>query len=318
MALVRVPRSWEIRENLVTAESAYLNRRHFLKTTAAIGGSLFLNGGLQAESEEAVSDRDAVQALYPPEWNPAYSVHLPMTEEAVAGRYNNFYEFTTIKEKVYEVAQSFETYPWTIELDGHCENKGRFDVDALIRQFGIEERVYRFRCVEAWAMVVPWSGFPLHKLIDFAMPTDKAQYVCMYAFFRSEEATGQKKQNWYPWPYFEGMRLDEARNELAVMATGIYGKEMPVQHGAPIRLVVPWKYGYKSIKSVVKIEFSRRQPDTFWNTLSPREYDFWSNVNPAVPHPRWSQATELMIGSGERLQTLKYNGYRKQVEHLYS
>ena len=268
-----------------------------------------------AVSEAALPDPSA--NLYPAVRNAAYPIYLPMTEEAVAARYNNFYEFTAIKEKVHELVDDFVTEPWSIEITRHCANPGTYDVADLVKKFGLEERVYRLRCVEAWAMVVPWTGFPLSKLIELVEPTSKAKHVRMWTFNRPEQAPGQKKQTWYPWPYFEGLTLEEARNELTMMVTGIYGHPLPKQHGAPIRLVVPWKYGYKSIKSVVKIELTRRRPDTFWETLAPREYDFWANVNPAVPHPRWSQATEQMIGSGKRVQTLKYNGYRKEVGHLY-
>ena len=266
-------------------------------------------------SEAAPTDASA--NLYPAVRNDAYPVYLPMTEEAVAAHYNNFYEFSAIKEKVHELVDDFVTEPWTIEITGHCARPGTYDVADLVKKFGLEERVYRLRCVEAWAMVVPWTGFPLNKLIEMVEPTAKAKHVRMFTVNRPDQAPGQKKQSWYPWPYFEGLTLEEARNELTMMVTGIYGHPLPKQHGAPIRLVVPWKYGYKSIKSVVKIELTSRRPDTFWETLAPREYDFWANVNPAVSHPRWSQATEQMIGSGKRVQTLKYNGYRKQVGHLY-
>ena len=312
MSLIRVPQAWEIPERFATSESAYVNRRTFLKAAGSIAGALVGSGVM---GEEANS---SARSLYPAPRNGDYRVYLPMTEESVAARYNNFYEFTPIKEKVHELVEGFETHPWSIELSGHCSNPGRYDVEDLVSRFGLEERVYRFRCVEAWSMVVPWTGFPLKKLVDLAEPTSKARFVRLKTFFRPGQAPGQKSQSWYPWPYFEGLRLDEAHNELSFMATGIYGHELPMQHGAPIRLVVPWKYGYKSIKSIVKIEFTRGQPDTFWNTIAPREYDFWSNVNPAVPHPRWSQATERMIGTDERVQTLKYNGYRRQVGHLYS
>ena len=239
-----------------------------------------------AVSEAALPDPSA--NLYPAVRNAAYPNYLPMTEEAVAARYNNFYEFTAIKEKVHELVDDFVTEPWSIEITGHCENPGTYDVADLVKKFGLEERVYRLRCVEAWAMVFPWTGFPLSKLIELVEPTSKAKHVRMWTFNRPEQAPGQKKQTWYPWPYFEGLTLEEARNELTMMVTGIYGHPLPKQHGAPIRLVVPWKYGYKSIKSVIKIELSSRRPDTFWETLAPREYDFWANVNPAVPHPRWS------------------------------
>jgi methionine sulfoxide reductase catalytic subunit len=314
---IRSRKLWELPERLATSEDHYMNRRTFLKA-ASVGSAALMASSVSGEDPDSgASLRNAVRTMYPADRNPAYKVHLPMSEESVAAQFNNFYEFSAIKEKVHELVDGFDTHPWSIEVGGHCNNPGTFDVDNLTRKFGLEERVYRFRCVEAWAMVVPWTGFPLSKLIDLADPTSKAKYVRMFTFNRPEQAPGQKKQSWYPWPYFEAISVEEARNELSLMATGIYGHEMPMQHGAPIRLVVPWKYGYKSIKSVVKIEFTSRRPDTFWNTLAPREYGFVSNVNPAEPHPRWSQATEQMIGTGKRVQTLKYNGYRKQVGHLY-
>ena len=192
-----------------------------------------------------------------------------------------------------------------------------YDLDDLVRRMPLEERLYRFRCVEAWAMAVPWTGFPMKALINEVQPKSSARYVRMVTFQRPEQAPGQKSQPWYPWPYFEALTMEEAMNELTLLGTGIYGHALPKQHGAPIRLVAPWKYGFKSIKSIVSIEFTDKQPPTFWNKLAPSEYDFWANVNPNVPHPRWSQATERLISTGERVPSQLYNGYGEYVAHLY-
>jgi sulfoxide reductase catalytic subunit YedY len=207
--------------------------------------------------------------------------------------------------------------PWTVEIGGLCERAGTHDVEALIRRFPLEERVYRFRCVEAWAMVVPWTGFPLRALVEWAAPRPEARYVRFETFHRPSEALGQVLTFWYPWPYVEGLRIDEATSELALVATGIYGKPLPRQHGAPLRIVVPWKYGFKSAKSLVRIDFVAERPATFWNAVAPHEYGFEANVDPEVAHPRWSQATERLLGSDERQPTLKYNGYQKWVAALY-
>jgi sulfoxide reductase catalytic subunit YedY len=204
-----------------------------------------------------------------------------------------------------------------VELAGRCARTGTYDADELIRRFALEERVYRFRCVEAWAMVVPWTGFPLADLVRWAEPSAEARFVRFTGFERPFEAVGQLLSFWYPWPYTEGLRLDEASHELTLLVSGVYGKPLPKQHGAPLRLIVPWKYGFKSIKSIERIEFTRERPTTFWNGLEPDEYGFEANVNPEVPHPRWSQATERLLGSDERQPTLLYNGYAERVAHLY-
>jgi sulfoxide reductase catalytic subunit YedY len=187
----------------------------------------------------------------------------------------------------------------------------------LLKKMPVEERLYRHRCVERWAMAVPWTGFPMKAFVDFARPLAKARFVRMVSFLRPHEAPGQAQATWYPWPYFEGLTLAEANNELSFLVTGMYGKDLPKQNGAPLRLAVPWKYGYKSAKAIVRFEFTDKQPGTFWNTVAPTEYDFWSNVNPKVPHPRWSQAQEEMIGTREIRPTLMYNGYGEFVAHLY-
>jgi sulfoxide reductase catalytic subunit YedY len=262
---------------------------------------------------------DDILALYPAAPNAAFlDGGRPVTDAQFANRFNNFYEFTTNKSRVWELAGTLTTHPWEIEVSGLCGKPGTYDTDELVRGLVLEERIYRFRCVEAWSMVVPWTGAPLKQLLDKFEPSTDARYVRFLTFNRPDEAEGQRTQAHYPWPYFEGLRMDEAMNDLAMAVTGIYGKPMPNQHGPPIRLITPWKYGFKSIKSIAKIEFTATQPPTFWNTLSAREYDFLANVDPAVPHPRWSQATERDIGNnGERIETFPYNGYAEQVASLY-
>lgn len=328
MPIIKIPNGWEISESLVTPEEVFMNRRKFLKVLGFSGfGAWSLFSDFSHETLEANSQNSGVQGVrrsiprpkppYPAPRNSKYRIDRAITTEKVAASYNNFYEFTTDKGRVWQLAEDFETRPWEIEVTGHVHKKRKFDVDELIKLMPLEERVYRFRCVEAWSMVVPWVGFPFKKLIDEVQPTSSAKYVRMVSFNRPEQAIGQRTQRWYPWPYYEGLTMEEATNELTMLVTGIYGHALPNQHGAPIRLITPWKYGYKSIKSIVLIEFVSKQPPTFWNTLTPNEYDFWSNVNPKVPHPRWSQATERVIDTGQRIPTLPYNGYGEFVANLY-
>ena len=248
--------------------------------------------------------------------NPNFTVNRQMTDEVVAATYNNYYEFTLSKSTVWKRVEKFKTRPWEIEISGLVEKPMTLDVDDLIKQVPLEERIYRFRCVEAWAMVVPWIGFPMKALLEKVQPTADAKYVRMLTFLDPDVAPEQRDLR-MPWPYFEALTLAEAMNDLTLLTVGIYGHILPPQHGAPIRLIVPWKYGFKSIKSIVSIELTDQKPRTFWNTLAPREYDFEANVNPNVPHPRWSQARERMIGTGERFPTLLYNGYGSSVAHLY-
>lgn len=230
--------------------------------------------------------------------------------------FNNYYEFTVSKEGVAGFAEKFQTSPWDVEVYGLVNKPRKFSVDDLVKKFQPEERIYRLRCVEGWSMVIPWVGFPLAKLLEEVEPTLDARYVRFETVFRPEEMPGQK-QAVYPWPYQEGLRLDEALNDLTILATGLYGGELPAQNGGGIRLVVPWKYGFKSIKAVIKIELVSAQPSTLWNTIAPNEYGFYSNVNPNVDHPRWSQSTERRIGEVSRRDTLLFNGYAEQVAHLY-
>ena len=262
--------------------------------------------------------------LYPAVRNDSYPVpYGTETLEAHAQTYNNYYEFIGSSLNVNSVWQftgPLEVWPWTVEVAGAAELTGTFDIAELEREFGIEERVYRLRCVEAWSIVVPWSGFPLATLISKFRPLSTATHVKFTSFNRPEQAVGQKNQPWYPWPYYEGLRMDEALNELAFVATGIYGHPTPKQNGAPWRLALPWKYGYKSAKAITKIEFVTEEPGTFWSKIRPEAYGFYSNVNPDVPHPNWSQAYELPVphkSQTQRIPTQVFNGYGAWVADLY-
>jgi len=229
--------------------------------------------------------------------------------------YNNFYEFTTNKEAVAPMAKDYPSQPWTIEVGGLVANPGTYDLDDIAK-FQQEERIYRMRCVEAWSMVIPWLGFPLAELLKQVEPTSDAKYVRFETVYDPDRLPGQRS-DWYQWPYIEGLRLDEAMNDLTLLATGLYGEAMPMQNGAPLRLVVPWKYGFKSIKSIVKIDLVEEQPTSLWMAAAPNEYGFYANVNPDVNHPRWSQRTERRIGELKRRETLPFNGYGEQVAYLY-
>lgn len=253
---------------------------------------------------------------YPAQRNSEFNPGWRLTNEKEAGTYNNFYEFSLAKD-AFRYVGKFVTTPWSVEITGLVEKPMTLDAQELAEMFDLEERVYRFRCVEAWAMIVPWTGFQLSKLIERVVPKPESKFIRFETFNRPSQAPGMAKTPQYPWPYHEGLRLDEAMHPLTLLATGIYGKRLPKQHGAPLRLVVPWKYGYKSIKGIVKIEFIAEQPKTFWETLAPNEYPFWSNVNPKVPHPRWSQGTERLIDTGDRVKTQPFNGYASYVAKMY-
>ncbi len=313
--LIKILRGWEMPEREATPEEFYLSRRQFIKKVGWSGMSTALAlagwGGAEAAS------RQADKKIYPAKRNEKFALDRPLTDEWATAHYNNFYEFTTAKERVADLVGKFQTSPWTVEITGLVAKPLRFDSEDLIRRMPLEERLYRHRCVEAWSMAVPWTGFPMKALVELAQPLSTAKFVRLLSFNKPEQAPGIKSQSWYSWPYYEGLRMDEAINELTMLVTGIYGHELPKQNGAPLRLVTPWKYGYKSIKSITKIEFVDKQPHTFWNDLAPTEYDFLSNVNPQVPHPRWSQATEQPIPDGPRRPTLTYNGYGAQVAALY-
>ena len=319
MANIKVPKGWEIPENRITPESVYINRRKFLKDLGIVGaGALSLFGSSACAQNTGVAKQlEPYQAhTLDVKNNENFTVSREQTKEIIAATYNNFYEFTTSKSTVWKRVERLKTRPWEIEISGLVEKPMTIDVDDLIKQMPLEERIYRFRCVETWAMVVPWIGFPMKALLDKVQPKSEAKYVKMLTFMNPEVATHQYN-NSLPWPYLEGLTLDEAMNDLTLLVVGIYGHILPPQHGAPIRLIVPWKYGFKSIKSIVSIELTDKKPRNFWNIILPREYGFEANVNPNVPHPRWSQATEWMIGSMDRHPTVIYNGYGEYVSHLY-
>jgi methionine sulfoxide reductase catalytic subunit len=305
--LIKVPKGWEIPEREATPEGIYLNRRQILLGA----GFLSVQTLLRAATESTVP--------YPAHRNPEFVLDRTITAEQAATGYNNFYEFHgTDKEAVKNLVGKFVTRPWTVEVTGLVKKPQTLDVDNLERSMPLEERLYRHRCVEAWAMAVPWTGFPFSEIVKLAEPKPEAKFVRFISAKKDKEMPGLPSQPWYPWPYFEGLRMDEAMNPLAFVVTGLYGKRLPRQNGAPIRMVLPWKYGYKSAKSIVKIEFVKSQPQTFWHQVAADEYGFYSNVNPNKPHPRWSQAVERLIPNMERRQTMMYNGYEKWVAGMYN
>ena len=310
---IRQKQGWEIPESMATPEAVFLNRRSLLKGVAA--GSILAAPLAASLSRAAMAAADPSADLYPVARNPRYVLDRELTGEEITARYNNFYEFGSHKQ-IAKAAQRLEVRPWTVTIDGMVEQEKTIAIDDLLKQMALEERTYRHRCVEAWSMTIPWSGFPLKALVDFARPLGSAKYVVFETFHDADIAPGQR-QTWYPWPYTEGLSMAEAINELAFMVTGAYGKPMAKQFGSPLRLAVPWKYGFKHIKSIVRVSFSNARPMTFWEELAPREYGFWANVNPEVPHPRWSQASERFLATGERVPTQLYNGYAEFVSDLY-
>ncbi len=305
-------RGWEIPERLATPEHLFINRRAFL---AAGGASLLALSPALAHAQRVTDLPDPTKGLYPAKHNDNFTLDRPVTDEKVNTNYNNFYEFGSSKT-IAKAAQALKLRPWTIKIDGMVEKPQEIGIDDLIRKMTLEERLYRHRCVEAWSMAVPWSGFPLAKLVELAKPLSSAKYLRMETFLDPKIAPGQR-QTWYPWPYVEGLTIAEATNELAFLVTGAYGKPVSKQMGAPIRLALPWKYGFKSIKSIVRFNFTDQRPKSYWESLQGGEYGFWANVNPEVAHPRWSQASEELIGLGERRPTLLFNGYADYVAGLY-
>jgi len=316
---------WAIPESAVTAEEVYRNRRTFLKAAGlgAVSASVStpasaslldrLFGGNDSPAPD--DETDPTSDLYPVGRNDAFEVDRPVTGEELVTTYNNFYEFGSHK-RIYRAAQSLDIRPWTIKVDGMVEKEQTLDIDPLIRRMDLEERIYRLRCVEAWSAVVPWTGFPMADLVSLARPLSSARYVRMETFLDPDTASGQR-QSWYPWPYVEGLTIEEASHPLTLMVTGAYGKPLEEQNGAPIRLIVPWKYGFKSVKSIVRMTFTEERPTTFWMDVAGDEYGFWANVNPQVPHARWSQAKERPLGQEEKIPTLLYNGYAQEVAGLY-
>ena len=318
--LIRKQKRWELPEGAATPEDVFFNRRQLVTGASALALALPLAA---CGSKSAVASKPAAKSgpnptlkLYPAKRDAAFKVNRPITNAQIAETYNNYYEFGTSKD-IWQQAQALPIRPWEISVEGLVEKPFKIGADELIFKMPLEERVYRHRCVEAWSMVVPWTGFPMTALLALAKPLSSAKYLMMQTFMMPSVAPGQD-QPWYPWPYVEGLTMAEAANELTFLVTGIYGKPLPKQMGAPLRLAVPWKYGFKSVKAIVRFRFQTEQPKTFWETVGPDEYGFWANVNPKVPHPRWSQETERVLGTDKRVPTKIFNGYGPEVARLYA
>ncbi len=313
-----IRKSSEIASSEITPKSVYLNRRNFMKGSLALGAAALAGHKLhEVFAPEAAQAESKLQFQ-----KSGYSTSEKLTPLKDVTHYNNFYEFSTDKDGPAQLAGTFQPLPWSVSVEGLVQKPKTYDMDALLKLAPLEERIYRLRCVEGWSMVIPWTGFPLSALIKQVEPTSKAQFVEFTSVLRPGQMPGQKRAV-LDWPYVEGLRLDEAMNPLAILAVGLYGETLPNQDGAPIRLVVPWKYGFKSAKSIVKIKFVDYMPKTAWNKASPEEYGFYSNVNPQVDHPRWSQASERrltgsLFGSFSKQPTLMFNGYGDQVASLYA
>ncbi len=298
----------------ITPEDVYHSRRRFMKAAALFAGGALLSacaGEQTTSASPATSEQPGATTATTDELNE------PLTSYEAVTNYNNYYEFTTDKEDVARLAQGFKPEPWTVEVAGLVHKPKTYALEDIRKRFPAEERIYRLRCVEGWSMVIPWLGFPLAKLLNEVEPMGNAKYVRFQTVMRPEEMPGQR-DSYFPWPYIEGLRIDEAMHDLTLMTTGLYGKELPNQNGAPLRLAVPWKYGFKSAKSIVKLELVEAQPTSLWMASAPDEYGFYANVNPDVPHPRWSQSSERRIGEWNRRPTLLFNGYSEQVGSLYS
>jgi sulfoxide reductase catalytic subunit YedY len=322
----------------ITPEALYFNRRVFLKTAGLMGvggllaacglatpptpaGSLTVPAGTSAPTSSPATIAPSVTSIPVPSATPLPGPHDELNDPANSFQditnYNNYYEIAQIKQMVAEMAANFPSSPWKVEISGMVENPVTLDMQDILKKYPQEERIYRLRCVEAWSMVIPWTGFPLAKLLKDVGPTGSAKYV-KFTTADLPDAMPGLTDPFYPWPYTEGLRLDEPMHDLTLLVTGLYGKPLPNQDGAPIRLVSPWKYGFKGAKALVQIELTDQMPATFWNTIAPEEYGFYANVNPDVPHPRWSQATERRIGETSRRKTLLFNGYADQVAQLYT
>ena len=311
--LIKTNRGWEISESRVTPEHVFLNRRS-LMAGAVAGGTLL------ALAADARAEDDPSAGLYPAKANPDFTdAGRPVTAASYNTTFNNYYEFGSSK-RIAAAAEKLPIRPWEILIDGEVEKPLKLGIDDLLKQVTLEERIYRHRCVEAWSMVVPWTGFTVKRLVEIAKPASNAKYLRFETFNLPDVAPGQAPGVFtsYPWPYVEGITMAEAMNDLPLMVTGAYGKPVPKSMGAPLRLHLPWKYGFKSIKGIVRVSFTAERPVSFWETLGPSEYGFWANVNPDVAHPRWSQATEQVLESGDRVPTLLYNGYGEQVASLYA
>lgn len=306
-------RGWELPDSAATPEHIYLDRRTLMGAALGVGVAAAMPSIARAQRVSEMPDPSA--SLYPFKRNEKYVLDRPLTDEQTNAGYNNFFEFGQSKY-IAKAAQALPIRPWTVKIDGMVEKPREIGIDDLMKQMPLEERLYRMRCVEAWSMTIPWSGFAFSAFVKFAQPLSSAKYIRMETFLDPKVAPGQR-QSWYPWPYIEGLTVAEAMNDLAFLVTGTYGHPAPKQHGAPLRLAVPWKYGFKSIKSIVKFTFTDQRPKSYWETAQGSEYGFWANVNPEVSHPRWSQASEQVLGTSERRPTLLFNGYGEYVADLY-
>jgi sulfoxide reductase catalytic subunit YedY len=317
--LIKKPRPWHtasIKPSEITPREVYEGRRKFLQG----GAALAIQGGIGLTALLATDKISHAAADFGSLVKSPFSTDEEKTPYKDVTTYNNFYEFGTSKDSPAKLARDFETRPWTISVSGEVEKTLELDIEDILRKYPLEERIYRLRCVEAWSMVIPWVGFPLASLLEDIKPTSKAKYVAFKTLHDPERMPGQKPTlfgSGLDWPYAEGLRMDEAMHPLTILAVGLYGEVLPNQNGAPIRLVVPWKYGFKSIKSIVSIELTEKQPKTTWELAAPSEYGFYANVNPEVPHPRWSQARERRLGEFRKRPTLMFNGYEEQVADLY-
>ena len=312
--LIKIKKKSDVASSEITPRSVYLNRRELIAATSLAAGSLI------APAEAALHQGPGVNPKLAnvTEGYRKLGEKDAITSYEAAASYNNFYEFGTGKEDPVENAGAFKPRPWSVTVDGLCKNSGTFDLDDFLKPHQLEERVYRLRCVEAWSMVIPWIGVSLADIVKRAEPAGDAKFVRFETIVRKEEMPGQRSRFVLPWPYIEGLRMDEAMNPLSILAVGMYCEMLPNQNGAPLRLMAPWKYGFKQIKSIVRISFVEKEPMNTWQEVTPNEYGFYANVNPKVDHPRWSQGSERRIGDFLRRETLMFNGYEEEVASLYA
>jgi sulfoxide reductase catalytic subunit YedY len=317
---IKIFTDWDIPENNITPEEIYLNRRKFLGNVGKLGGNILALSTLSnlLNPKEVFSANSFSNESISQNENNLTDLRDKITSEALTSSYNNFYEFGTNKSDISFLAKKLPVENWKIKVEGLVHEPRILDVDKIIQAMPLEQRVYRLRCVETWSAIIPWSGFPLRELIKMSSPLSTARYIKFKTFVDPNIAPGQKNRFWEPWPYVESLSMSEAMHNLAFVAVGMYGHQLNPQNGAPIRLVVPWKYGFKSIKSIDVIEFVKDRPNTFWQTVSPLEYDFWANVEPDVPYAKWDQRFEVLLGKTKKEKTMLYNGYAAQVAKLYS
>ena len=320
MPLIKIPPEWEISEKETTPEEVYLNRRRFIGNMGKLGVNSLafcLLPKFLALSKVFAANQNSSESVSKNK-NYLMSLAAQSTPENLVSRYNNFYEFGTNKSNIWRLSRKLPLEDWTVKVEGLTNKTRVLDLEKLIKKIPSEQRIYRLRCVETWSAIIPWYGFPLRELIKLLEPLSTARYIKFKTFVDPNIAPGQKDRFWEPWPYVEGLSISEAMHDLTFIAIGMYGHKLNSQNGAPIRLVVPWKYGFKSIKSIDSIEFVKKPPKSFWQTVSPMDYDFLANVEPTIPYARWDQRFEIYLGKTKKEKTKLYNGYAPQVAHLYS